>query len=62
MSSLNPLAWILNTNRLTDANYKNWLWNLKIILNSEKLTHVLDQEAPVLPAHLAIDQQVALEK
>ncbi|XP_073104801.1 uncharacterized protein [Elaeis guineensis] len=62
MSSSNPLARILDTNRLTGTNYKNWLQNLRIVLNSEKLTHVLDQEAPELPARLSADQRATLEK
>ena len=62
MSSSNSLAHILDTNRLIDTNYKDWLWNLRIILNFEKLTHVLDQEVPVLSAHPFSDQRAALEK
>ena len=40
----NPLARILDSHRLTESNYKDWLRNYKIILGSEKLTHVLDQD------------------
>ena len=61
MSSSNPLVRILDTYRLTGTNY-NWLQNLRIVLNFEKLTHVLDQEAPALPARPSADQQAALEK
>ena len=32
MSNCNPLAKILDTNRLTGPKFDNWLWNLKIIL------------------------------
>ena len=62
MSSSNPLAQILHTNRLTGINYKDWLQNLRIVLNSENLTHVLDQEASVLPTHPSADQRAVLEK
>ena len=51
MSASNPLAHILDTHRLTGSNYKDWLWNFKIIFDSKKLTHVLDQDSPTLLAH-----------
>ena len=60
--SANLLARILDINRLIGTNYKDWLWNLRIVLNSEKLTHVLDQDASVLPAHPSSNQWAALEK
>ena len=50
MSASNPLARILDTHRLIEPNYKDWLRNFKIILGSKKLTHVLDQDPPTLPA------------
>ena len=56
MSSSNPLVRIFDTNRLIGPNYKDWLRNLKIILSFEKLTHILDQDAPVLVAHPSLDQ------
>ena len=62
MLSSNPLARILDTNRLTGTNYKDWLQNLRIVLSFEKLNHVLNQDAPVLPAHPSPDQRAALEK
>ena len=62
MSSANLLARILDTHRLTDTNCNDWLQNLRIILSSEKLTHVLDQDAPVLPARPSSDQRPILEK
>ena len=62
MSSSNPLVHILDTNRLTGTNYKDWLWNLRIILNFEKLTHVLDQKVPELSTRLSADPRATLEK
>ena len=62
MSASNPLARILDTHRLTGPNYKDWLRNYKIILGSEKLTHVLDQDPPALPARPSVEQRASLEK
>ena len=62
MSSANPLARILDTNKLIGTNYKDWFRNLRIILSSEKLTHILDQDAHVLPARPSSDQRAVFEK
>ena len=62
MSASNPLARILETNRLIGIKYKDWLKNLKIILTSKKLGHILNQEPIVLPNHLTTKQRVAFEK
>ena len=62
MSSSNLLARIFDTNRLTGTNYKDRLQNLRIVLNSEKLIYVLDQEVPALPARPSADQRAALKK
>ena len=56
MSSANPLACILDTNRLIGTNYKDWLQNLKIILSFEKLTHILDQDAPIVVPQFSTTQ------
>ena len=56
MSNSNPLAHIHDTNRLTKTNYKDWLRSLRIILSFEKLTHILDQDMPLLPARPSTDQ------
>ena len=42
MASSLSLRSILDTNKLTGPNYVDWLRNLKIILNSEKLSYILD--------------------
>ena len=62
MSALNPLACILESNHLTGINYKDWLRNLKIILTSEKLGHILDQKLLLLPNRLTAEQRAAYEK
>ena len=62
MSASNLLARILDTNRLTGINFKDWFRNLRIVLSSEKLLHVLDQDTLVLSAHPSLQQKVAHEK
>ena len=62
MSVSNPLARIMDTHRLTGPNYKDWLKNYKIILGSEKLTHVLDQDPPTLPARPSVEPRASLKK
>ena len=62
MSASNPLARILETHRLTGPNYKDWLRNCKIVLGSEKLTHILDQDPPTLPARPSTEQRASLDK
>ena len=42
MASSLSLRSILDTNKLTGPNYVDWLRNLKIVLNSEKLFYILD--------------------
>ena len=42
MASSLSLRSILDTNKLTGPNYVDWLRNLKIVLNSEKLSYILD--------------------
>ena len=48
---------IFETNKLTWFNYIDWLRNVKIVLRSEKLTCVLSQPVPPVPA---VDASVAL--
>ena len=62
MSTSNPLARIFETNHLTGTNYKDWLRNLRIILISKKLSHILDQDLVVLPNHPTAEQRAAFEK
>ena len=58
MSASNPLTCILETNRLIGINYKDWLRNLKIVLTSEKIGYVFDQDIPVLPAHPTTNKEL----
>ncbi|KAG6531274.1 hypothetical protein ZIOFF_005078 [Zingiber officinale] len=42
----NPVACILDAHKLFGFNYLDWLRNLKIVLNFEKLTYVLEHSPP----------------
>ncbi|XP_073153754.1 uncharacterized protein [Henckelia pumila] len=46
MSTRNPLFIILDQNKLTGPNYNDWLRNLKIVLNSERIAYVLEKKPP----------------
>ena len=43
------LRSILESNKLTGPNLRDWLRNLKIFLKSEKILYVLDETAPEVP-------------
>ena len=60
MSTSNFLTHILKTNYLIGVNYKDWLKNLKIVLTSEKLGHVLDQKSIVLSNHPTVEKELLL--
>ena len=45
----NPLATILEQNKLTGPNFVDWLRNLKIVLQSKKKAYVLDTAPPSVP-------------
>ena len=62
MSAPNPLVCILESNRLTEINFKDWLKNLKIVLILKKIGYVLDQKPPAMPSHPSAEQKVAHEK
>ena len=62
MLASNPLVRILETNHLTGTNYKDRLRNLRIVLISEKLDHVLDHKLIVLPNHPTAEQKATFEK
>ncbi|EYU23826.1 hypothetical protein MIMGU_mgv1a009890mg [Erythranthe guttata] len=53
MTTRNPLAILLDQNRLNGTNYGDWKRNLNIVLTSEELTHVLNEEPPQKPAECA---------
>ena len=43
------LRSILEANKLTGANYIDWLRNLKIVLRREKLGYVMEKSVPPTP-------------
>ena len=49
MLSGNPLRSILDANKLTSSNYEDWLRNLRIVLMSEKIAYVLEDNIPLEP-------------
>ncbi|XP_020082582.1 uncharacterized protein LOC109706190 [Ananas comosus] len=62
MAASNPLTKILDANRLTGPNFSDWLRNLRIILNSEKIAYILTTPAPELPADDNEEERAAYEK
>ncbi|KAK4400640.1 hypothetical protein Sango_1170100 [Sesamum angolense] len=44
--SQNPLNTILEANKFDGTNYSNWLRNLRIVLDFENQTYVLDKSLP----------------
>ncbi|XP_075473925.1 uncharacterized protein LOC142504978 [Primulina tabacum] len=59
MSSRNPLSIILDQNKLTGPNYHDWLRNLKIVLNYEKIAYVLKKALPKQAAANATTEELA---
>ena len=51
------LRSILDSNKLTGSNYIDWLRNVKIVLRSEKLTHVITEPVPPEPVANATQAQ-----
>ncbi|KZV07044.1 hypothetical protein F511_45474 [Dorcoceras hygrometricum] len=64
MSSIkNPLAAILDSNKFTGLNYKDWLRNLNIVLASEKLLYTLEKSPPKeAPADISPEELTKLNK
>ena len=58
MPLTNPLHGIMNANRLIDTSFTNWLKNLKILPQSERITYVLDGDSLVDPASNAYEDEV----
>ena len=50
MSSTVNLRSILDANKLTDANFMDWLRNLRIFLKADRVAYVLDGPLPESPA------------
>ncbi|XP_030470117.1 uncharacterized protein LOC115688440 [Syzygium oleosum] len=63
MVTTNPLASILDKNCLTGSNFTDWVRNLRIVLNSEKIGYVLDQKMPdSFPEGGTQDERVTYDK
>ncbi|KAJ9141315.1 hypothetical protein P3X46_031863 [Hevea brasiliensis] len=59
----NPLSRILDENRLTRPNFSNWLRNLRIVLNLERIGYVLDSKIPSpLPPEAIEEEHDTLRK
>ena len=62
MRSSNPLAIILDQNRLIHPNFIDWLRNLKVVLASEKIFYVLEQSLlGPLPENTSQEEQMTLK-
>ena len=63
MRSSNPLAIILDQNRLTGLNFIDWIRNVKVVLASEKILYVLEQSLPgPLPENTSQKVKVTLKQ
>ncbi|KAL0278085.1 UNVERIFIED_CONTAM: hypothetical protein Sradi_7296700, partial [Sesamum radiatum] len=61
--SKNPLTMILETNKFNGTNYNDWLRNLRIVLDFENQTYVLDKPLPVtLPEGSTPEERVTFER
>lgn len=59
----NPLARILDNYCLTGPNYVDWLRNLRIVLNYEKISYVLDTPKPnIIPKGASEEEHVTYKK
>ncbi|KAK6143248.1 hypothetical protein DH2020_023596 [Rehmannia glutinosa] len=52
----NPIATILEHNKLTGPNFFDWLRNLKIVLQYEKRAYVLEKSPPTTPPEDVISE------
>ena len=62
MSASNPLAQVLDINRLIETNYIDWLTNLRIILSFKKLSNVLYEVILMLTAYPTQSQWAILDE
>ena len=62
MASSLSLYCILDTNKLTDPNYVDWLRNLCIVLVQEKLSYILNTPDPDLVGEDALEEEKATYK
>ena len=62
MASSLSLRLILDSNKLTSQNYVDCLRNLKIVLNQEKLSYILDTPDPKPLGNDATDEDKSTYK
>ena len=62
MASSLSLRSILDTNKLTGPNYVDWLRNLKIVLNQENLSYIIESPEPKKLGDKATDEEKAAYK
>ncbi|KAL0286510.1 UNVERIFIED_CONTAM: hypothetical protein Sradi_7145700 [Sesamum radiatum] len=63
MMSKNPLTMILETNKFNGTNYNDWLINLRIVLDFENQTYILDKPLPItLPECSTPEERVTFER
>ena len=62
MASSLSLRSILDSNKLIGQNYVDWLRNLKIVLNQEKLSYILNTPDPEPLGNDAIDEDKSTYK
>ncbi|KAL0294473.1 UNVERIFIED_CONTAM: hypothetical protein Sradi_6886200 [Sesamum radiatum] len=61
--SKNPLTAILEANIFNGTNYNDWLQNLRIVLDFENQTYILDRSLPrALPEESTHEEHLAFEK
>ncbi|KAL0293065.1 UNVERIFIED_CONTAM: hypothetical protein Sradi_6958100 [Sesamum radiatum] len=61
--SKNPLTAILEANIFNGTNYNDWLQNLRIVLDFENQTYVLDRSLPrALPEESTHEERLTFEK
>ena len=57
MTHHNPLARILDNNKLIGLNFDDWFCNIRIVLTSESIEYVLKESKPVGPSIDEIEEE-----
>ena len=52
------LRSILKSNKLTGSNFSNWLWNMRVVLRSEKILFVINEATPEVPLVDALNEDL----
>ena len=60
MASSLPLHEILDSNKLIDLNYVDWLSDLKIVLTQKKFSYILDIPEPQEVGNDATEEEVSI--